>query len=70
MNQVNDSVMMDGYTINQKTSGLRHETEVSKITVDFKMMSADTHSLKHEKFIADLREFLTLRNSGHFSPNS
>jgi len=65
-----DQVMMDGYTIRQKTSGPPHETAVSVVTVDFAILSNDTHSVKHEDFLNDVRAFLMLRNSDQFPPIS
>jgi hypothetical protein len=63
-------VFMNGYAIHQKTGGHRSETCVSSINVEIHMIAEDTHSVKHEDFLNDLRSFLQDRNWRYFNPSS
>jgi len=62
--QDKDRVFMNRYAIIQKTGGPLEETMESKILVEFNMLSRDTHSLKHERFLNDLRVFMESWSSG------
>ena len=56
-------VCMDEYEILQKTSGNGPDTFESKIKVTFKMLSKDTHSVKHEAFLNAIRHLLDEMNA-------